>query len=203
MLSYAFTNLRQDNYKNIATEQFDNLHNLLAAILSAGVSRQLKQGLYRKYINRKDNLTTVRGKIDITDSMQNFVAGRRILNCNYDELSENNLLNQILKTTSMIILRHADVDDRYKVALKKAMLFFANVDLINPSSIRWINVRLHRNNQTYQMFLGICRLILEDMLLTTDDGEYKLAEFIDDQKMSRLFEKFILEYYIKECPLSS
>ena len=38
------------------------------------------------------------------------------------------------------------------------------------------------------------------MLLTTDSGEHKLATFIDGQRMNRLYEKFILEYYIKECP---
>ena len=50
------------------------------------------------------------------------------------------------------------------------------------------------------MLISLCQLILEGMLLTTDSGEYKLASFIDEQRMNRLFEKFILEYYIKECP---
>ena len=36
--------------------------------------------------------------------------------------------------------------------------------------------------------------------MTTDKGEYKLASFLDDQEMSRLYEKFILEFYRKECP---
>ena len=40
----------------------------------------------------------------------------------YDELSENNLLNQILKTTVMLLLRHARVDQEYKNDLKKKML---------------------------------------------------------------------------------
>ena len=40
----------------------------------------------------------------------------------------------------------------------------------------------------------------EGMLMTTQDGEYKLASFVDEQRMSRLYEKFILEYYTKECP---
>ena len=40
----------------------------------------------------------------------------------------------------------------------------------------------------------------EGMLLSTDSGEYKLASFIDEQRMNRLYEKFILEYYAKECP---
>jgi 5-methylcytosine-specific restriction enzyme subunit McrC len=50
------------------------------------------------------------------------------------------------------------------------------------------------------MLISLCQFILEGMLLTTDDGEYKLASFVDEQRMSRLYEKFILEYYIKEYP---
>lgn len=50
------------------------------------------------------------------------------------------------------------------------------------------------------MLISLCQLILEGMLLTTDSGEYHLASFIDEQRMNRLYEKFILEYYAKECP---
>lgn len=50
------------------------------------------------------------------------------------------------------------------------------------------------------MLISLCQLILEGMLQTTDSGEYKLASFIDEQHMNRLYEKFILEYYAKECP---
>lgn len=200
MLAYAFTNLRQEDLKEVSAEEFENIHNLFAAILAKGISNQLKHGLYREYINHTENLTTLRGKVDLSETINNLATGRRILTCEYDELSENNLLNQILKTTSTLLLRHGDVNEEHKAALKKAMLFFANVDTISLNSIRWNSLRLHRNNQTYKMLLGICKLILEGMLLTTDDGEYKLAKFVDDQKMCRLFEKFILEYYIKECP---
>ena len=49
MLSYAFTTLNQGGYEDIATEEFENMHNLFAAILAKGISRQLKQGLYREY----------------------------------------------------------------------------------------------------------------------------------------------------------
>ena len=38
------------------------------------------------------------------------------------------------------------------------------------------------------------------MLLTTESGDCKLASFIDDQRMCRLYEKFILEYYRKHYP---
>lgn len=200
MLSYAFTTLNQGGYENVATEEFDNLHNLFAAILAKGIGRQLKQGLYREYLNRKEDVAVVRGKINMPGTIQNRLARKRVLTCEYDELSENNLLNQILKTTVMILLRHAKVDAEYKTDLKKEMLFFSKVDTIDPTSIHWPLIRFQRNNNTYRMLVSLCQLVLEGMLLTTDDGEYKLATFIDEQRMNRLYEKFILEYYAKECP---
>lgn len=100
----------------------------------------------------------------------------------------------------MLLLRHARVDQEYKSELKKEMLFFSNVDTIDPTTIRWSAIRFQRNNNTYRMRISLCQLILEGMLLTTDSGECKLASFVDEQRMNRLYEKFILEYYVKECP---
>ena len=50
------------------------------------------------------------------------------------------------------------------------------------------------------MILGVCQLILDGMLLTTEKGDYKVTSFLDDQRMSRLYEKFILEYYKRHHP---
>lgn len=200
MLSYAFTALNQSNYDNIAVEEFDNVHNLFAAILSKGIAQQLKQGLYREYLGQKEDLTVMRGKIDMPGTIKNKIARKQVLTCEYDVLSENNLLNQILKTTVMLLLRHANVDPEYKSDLKKEMLFFSGVDTIDPSSIKWSFIRFQRNNQTYRMLISLCQFILEGMLLTTEQGEYKLASFVDEQRMCRLYEKFILEYYTKEHP---
>lgn len=200
MLSYAFTTLQQSVDDKIATEKFENIHNLLAAILSKGIGRQLKQGLYREYLNRKEDLPVMRGKIDMSGTIKNKIERKQRLTCEYDELSENNLLNQILKMTVMLLIRHAEVDSEYKDELKKEMLFFSNVDEIEPVGIRWSSIRFQRNNQSYRVLLSICQIVIEGMLLTTDDGEYKLASFVDDQRMNRLYEKFILEYYIKEHP---
>lgn len=200
MLSYAFTTLEQNGYEDVAAEKFENIHNLFAAILAKGIGRQLKQGLYKEYINKKDTIAVVRGKINMPTTIHNRLERKPILTCEYDELSENNLLNQIIKTTIMLLLRHANVRQEHKSDLKKEMLFFSNVDTIDPSMIRWPTIRFQRNNKTYRILISLCRLILEGMLLTTDSGEYHLASFVDEQRMNRLYEKFILEYYIKECP---
>lgn len=159
---------------------------------------QLKQGLYRTYINRVEPLSVVRGKIDMPGTIRNKLEHRMCVTCDYDELSENNLLNQILKSTVLLLLRQKDVDERYKAELKKEMLYFSAVDEIELSRIRWSDIRFQRNNRTYQLLLGICQLLMEGSLMATEKGEYHLAHFIDEQRMSRLYEKFILEYYAQE-----
>ena len=197
MLSYAFQTLKQENYKDVSIEPFDEMYDLFAAILSKGISFQLKHGLYKEYINYQEDLAVVSGKINISETLKKYSAHKKVLSCNFDKFSENNLYNQILKTTVMLLLRNKKVKAEYKDNLKKMMLFFSDVELLNPASIRWSTIRFQRNNQTYRMLIGICQLIIEGMLITTNAGDYKLASFIDEQRMCRLYEKFILEYYRK------
>ncbi len=200
MLSYAFQTLNQENYNDVAVESFDEMFDLLSAILAKGIGIQLKQGLYIEYINRQEELSVMRGKINMPGTIKNRLAHERVLTCDFDELSENNLFNQIIKSTVMLLLRNAKVKAVYKDDLKKKMLFFTNVDIVEPTSIRWSSIRFQRSNQTYRMLISICQLIIEGMLITTDAGDYRLASFIDEQRMCRLYEKFILEYYSCHYP---
>ena len=200
MLSYAFQTLKQENYKDVSIEPFDEMYDLFTAILSKGIGFQLKHGLYKEYINYQEDLAVVSGKINISETLKKYSAHKKVLSCNFDKFSENNLYNQILKTTVMLLLRNKKVKAEYKDNLKKMMLFFSDVDLLNPKGIRWSAIQFQRNNQTYRMLIGICQLIIEGMLITTNAGDYKLASFIDEQRMCRLYEKFILEYYRKHFP---
>ena len=194
MLTYAFQILRQSNYDDIAAEDFENIHDMFAAILGKGVAQQLKHGLYREYVNKSDNLTTLRGKLDIPRTVKNKLQHKQKLYCDFDELSENNLMNQVIKTTMMLLLKQKNVKLDNKSVLKKDLLFFDSVDYIEPAMIKWDRIRYQRNNQSYRMLLNICRLIIDGLLLSTEEGTIKMATFLDDQRMSHLYEKFILEY---------
>ena len=105
MLTYAFQVLNQSNYDEIASEKFENIHDLFAAILSKAIAQQVKQGLHREYIEKNENLTVMRGKIDIQGTITNRLQKQQRLSCNFDELSENNIFNQIIKTTTLLLIR--------------------------------------------------------------------------------------------------
>ena len=194
MLSYAFQILKQSNYDEVASEKFDNAQDLFAAILSEGIGQQLKRGLYKEYVTKHETLSVMRGKLDMPETIRNRIQRRQKLACEFDELSENNLFNQILKTTMHFLLIDGGVYPERKAALKKILVFFDGIDLLNPSEIQWSRLHYQRNNQNYEMLMNVCYFVLDGMLQTTEKGEYKMAAF-SDEHMARLYEKFILEYY--------
>lgn len=194
MLSYAFRILKQSNYDEVASEKFENVQDLFAAILSKGIARQLKQGLYREYITGKETLSVMRGKLDMPETTRNRIRHKQKLVCEFDELSENNLLNQILKTTIHYLLIDDGVDIDRKAALKKLLVFFDGIERLKPSEIPWSRIHYQRNSKNYELLINICYFVLDGMLQTTEKGDYKMEAFSDDH-MARLYEKFILEYY--------
>lgn len=199
MLSYAFQILKQEDYQNVAGEKFDNIHNLFALILEKGVSRQLKQGLYREYVPIHEDLSVMRGKLNMNGTMRLKFRQKQKLSCEFDEFSEDNLYNQILKVTIHRIIRAENVASERKQALKKLIVYFGNVQLIQPDHIAWNRLIYQRNNRNYELLLNLCYLVLNGMLQTTEDGRYKLLAF-SDEHMERLYERFILEYYKQHHP---
>lgn len=202
MLSYAFQDLRPDREDDVAGEDFERIHDLFSSILAKGIARQLKQGLHREYLSRTEDLMALRGKIDLPGTMRNRLARKRAVSCEYDELSEDNLMNRVLKTTAMILLRHGDVSTAHHDGLKRLMPFLAGVEEIDPAGIRWSSIRYTRNTQSYRLLMSACQLVLQGMLLTNERGETRLMTYIKPEYMERLYEKFILEYYAAECRIA-
>lgn len=198
MLSYAFQMLNEQGYKNLATEDFENAGDLCAAILIRGISYQLKRGLGREYISETDTISAIRGKIEITESIKNQSMIRSQMVCTYDEFSVNSKLNQIIKSTVMLLLK-ADIARSRKKELRKQMVYFSDVATVDVRSINW-SINYNRNNQTYRLLITICYLVVKGLLQSKSDGSVKMMDFLDEQRMCRLYEKFILEYYKKHYP---
>lgn len=198
MLAYAFQVLNEQGYKNIATEEFDNTAELCAAILARGISTQVKRGLGKEYIPQTEALSSLRGKLDISESIKTQTFLKKQMICLYDDFSVNSVMNRIIKSTVLLLLK-GDISKSRKKELRKLMVFFEDVDVIDLYSVNW-NMQYNRNNQTYRMLISICYLVFKGLLQTQSDGTTKLMDFLDEQRMHRLYEKFILEYYRKEHP---
>ena len=198
MLAYAFSALREQGYRAVATEDFENAAELCAAILERGVSLQLKRGLGQEYVNRSEARSCLRGKVEVTESVKSQAVWRRQLVCSYDEFSVDTTMNRVIKATVALLVR-AGISRARKKSLKKLMVFFADVRDIDLHRVDW-NMRFDRNNRTYRMLMAVCWLVVKGLLQTQSDGATRMMDFFDEQRMSRLYEKFILEYYRREHP---
>lgn len=198
MLSYAFQVLNEQGYKQVTTEKFENFAELCAAILIKGVSLQIKRGLNREYLIKTESLSLLHGKIDIASSINQQSMLKKKLICSYDEFSVNSYMNRIIRTT-MDVLIGGDINKSQKKQIRKLLIYFSDVEPLNCNSINW-KLHFNKNNQTYQMLISICYLVLKGLLQTTSNGTTKLMDFLDEQRMCRLYEKFILKYYRKEYP---
>lgn len=198
MLAYAFQVLHEQGYKNVATEEFDNVAELLSAILCRGVSVQIKRGLIRQYTSREEALASPRGKLEIGESIKTQVIRKKQLVCNYDEFSVDAYPNRIIKTTMDLLLR-GSISKARKKEIRKLMIFFDGISILDIHSINW-DIQYDRNNQTYRMLIAVCRFVIKGLLQTTADGSTKIMDYADDQTMAKLYEKFILGYYQREHP---
>ena len=196
MLSYAFSSLNFKEYNKVKAEEFENIYDLFAELLTIALNKQIKQGLYRDYIEVDETTSSIRGKINITESINELSFINKKLNCTYDEFSVNSYLNKIIKTTLTMLLK-APISKERRRPIKNILLYFRDIDILDINSINW-QIRYDRNNQDYRMIIGICYLTLTGLIQSETKGENKLMEFFDDARMSRLYEKFILNYYIKE-----
>ena len=201
MLTYAFKVLNQNGYKKIATEKFENTSELMASILIKGISMQIKRGLRNEYMLEIDDLSTLKGKVDIGQSIKTQSLLRKRIICNYDDFSVNNKMNKIIKSTLMLLLK-ANISLERKKQLRKLLVYFSDVNLIDLSRIDW-KFNYNRNNRTYRMLISICYLVTKGLIQNKSDGKIKLMDFLDEQRMSKLYEKFILEYYKKHFPILS
>ena len=198
MLAYAFQMLNERGYRDLAVEDYENVAEMCSAILIKGISTQVKRGLTKEYVPKMETLSSLRGKIDVSESLKTMAIEKMQLACSYDEFSVNSYMNQIIKSTA-VLLMHSGISKARAKELRKLMLFFSDVDTVNLQRINW-NQQYNRNNQSYRMLMAICYLVVKGLLQTQSDGSVKMMDFLDEQRMCRLYEKFILEYFRKEHP---
>ncbi|MDR3063284.1 MAG: hypothetical protein LBU40_03985 [Methanobrevibacter sp.] len=198
MLSYAYENLRFSKDIETASEDFENIHDLLGAILVNAVNSLIKRGFFKEYINKNEDLSTIRGKININESIKRRTFIYKKLNSSYDEFSEDIIFNRIIKSSLSKLIRFSALDDEVKKDLKKSKLFFHNVNDIQLNKQVFNSLKWNRNNKYYRGIISICELIYYWNLpdeSSQDDLEFK--EFLRD-RLYNLFEKFVLNFYKKK-----
>lgn len=195
MLCYAWNVLDQSDRILLGSEKFDNIYNLFGRIYINGTSSLIKRGLNRYYIQEKEAVSTIKGKINISDSIkeQTFLNGRMI--CQYDNFSEDIKLNQIVKTTINILVKSPSLDTALKNKLLRLRLYFSDINEVRLSKALFASLRYNRNNYHYRMLINISQLIYQGLITNEEENEFSFSDFVRDNQMAKLYEKFVLNFF--------
>lgn len=195
MLCYAWNALEQSDSILLGSEKFDNVYNLFARIYINGTSSLIKRGFNRYYIQENEAISTLKGKINISDSIkaQTFRNGSMI--CQFDEFSKDINLNQIIKTTINILIKSPQLDVDLRNKLLKIRLHFSDIEDIRLSKVLFSSLRYNRNNYHYRMLINISELIYQGLITNEDNNEFSFSDFVRDNQMAKLYEKFVLNFY--------
>ncbi|BBF23311.1 5-methylcytosine restriction system specificity protein McrC [Sutterella megalosphaeroides] len=200
MLAYAYRALRHRGRERVECEPFEHAEDLLAQILELGLAGLVKRGLHRDYRPFDEDLRTVRGTIRLADSMRHRMHKRRLIACTYDQLTPDNTLNRILKSTAEKLAWNLVVRKDLRANLKKTLAAFDGVASIDLSTVRWSQLQIGGQTETYGLLLNVCRLVAERALLTEEEGVRKLDAWIQDENNSALFERFLRGYFAVQHP---
>ncbi|MFH5884692.1 hypothetical protein ACG2F4_10300 [Halalkalibaculum sp. DA3122] len=199
LLSYAWDKLDEAELTKAGIDDFEEIANLLGKVLANGCSFLFKRGLYRNYRQKEEEIPGIRGKLLINESISGLSFQNRKAWCQFDELSHNVLPNRILKSTVRRLLQMDEIENSLHLELKELYYRFSDVEEVLLELHHFTKVQIHRNNAFYGFLIQICRLIFESSALDESGQKYQFRDFTrDHQKLARLFEAFVFNFYRKE-----
>lgn len=200
MLAYAFDSISRIETASFSGEEFENLHELCAEILIQGVEAQTMRGLHRDYQRIRDELRTVRGRIDFASTITTAARSRGAIVCEFDEYLLDTPHNRILKSVMELLLAEGKLDQYRRRRLGNTLRVFDEVRSISPRSIRWRDVHYTRLITEYKLMHGICWMVVEGLLQRESKEGIQLASWLGEEAESRLYERFLLRYYQRHNP---
>jgi 5-methylcytosine-specific restriction enzyme subunit McrC len=170
--------------------------NLLTKILTISTDRIIRRGLDRGYKDVSEEIFGLRGRIDIANTIKRNGFANARLTCNFEELDYSVLHNQIIKTT-LVNSSHANGLDK---ELREGVLDLTHrlkaIEPIELSQNIFSKVRFHSNIRAYRLPVSVCKMIYDQLLPSEATGKYEFVN-ITDEKLFRIFEKFIFNFYEK------
>jgi len=195
MLCYAWNVLEISHDIKVGEEDIDDSYNLLARVFTFGISKVIRSGFHRSYVEKEEELSTFRGKINIQQSINGMTMQQKKLVCNYDEYSTNDIFNQILKYTMDSIIYDNSVDKNTRRELKKLSVFFDGIDSKPPTKENRIKLVFNRNNATYRLLINVAVMLYEGKLPNEESTNKLFEDFFREEQMPKVFELFILNFY--------
>lgn len=190
MLSYV----KKLDIKTTSTGKISESKNPFLEILIREYAQSLFNCLKRltpkKYIKEEDNLNYLKGKLKFNEQIKFNCANKAKFYCEYDEFSENNILNQLFVYVSTC-LYNVSKDGKNKKILKQIIDYFCDIKLVKFDKYKVQKIRLSKTQQMFEKPFNLAKMFVENS--SVDISKNKINNITLLWDMNILFEEFIFQ----------
>lgn len=146
------------------------------------------KGMVRRYESRQDNLVVLRGRLNVAQQLRHNLARPDRLHCIFDEFTQDNALNRVLKAALRVLFRFARTESSSK-SLAELLFCFEGVADMPARAIQWEQATTDRLSERYAPLIRMARLFIDGATpdLTAGGGD-GFAVLFD---MNQLFEEYV------------
>lgn len=166
----------------------DSILEVLVRLFCEQLWQAVRRGMVRRYESRSDNLTVLRGRLSVCGQLRENLVRPDRLYCAFDEFTENNLLNQVLKAALRVLHRVARSQGNLR-NIAELLFCFRDVEDVRPAEIKWKLLSTDRLSARYKPLLTLARLFIEGQSPDVVAGSGQGFALIFD--MNELFESYV------------
>ena len=167
------------------------LSEILAGIFADRLKEALLQGPERAYIGQQENLRRFKGRLLVARQAQHNAAHRERFYCEFDEFSDDTVMNRIFRATCQTLQQLARTPATLD-ALQQCLLLLDGVSDIEVQATDFEGIVLNRQNERFGDVLRFCQLLLAGRTPTVKAGSTRTFSLLFD--MNRVFERFIAAF---------
>jgi 5-methylcytosine-specific restriction enzyme subunit McrC len=168
----------------------DDLFAAIARLLAHAVERAIGPGVQHGYVERRDPLVALRGRIDLREQFRH-PATPVPADCRYDDYTPDTQLNQLIRAALVRVLRLPGVPWTVRRTLHLQLSMLEQVSAAEPD-LRWAeNWQATRLDRRYLPAVRLSAILLRRLALSEAAGSTRACSFLVD--MNDLFERFIEE----------
>jgi len=168
--------------------QRETLLEILIRIFCDKLTEAVRRGMPRRYLGHDDDLSALRGTLNVPRQFTRHAANPGHLACHFDELSQDIVLNRIMKAT----VAHLSRMSRSAVnqqRLREMTFVYADVSDVPVPASKWGEVIIDRTNRAWQDLFGMAQLFLRNRYQATSSGSAQGTALLFE--MNALFEEYV------------
>lgn len=199
MLSYTKKlDIKTNDNAKLAAEKNPFIE-ILIREFATSLFESLKRLTPKRYVREEENLNYLKGKIKFSENIRYNCTNQAKFYCEYDEFSENNLLNQLFLFVSTCLYNISN-SSYNKKTLKFIINYYSDISFVRFDKFKVRKIKLTRNQELFKKPFKLAKMFVEQASVDLSKNKFENITLVWD--MNKLFEEFVYEILKRQTSLS-